>query len=223
MFLLVLYHKINMYSMFRLLVSVGLHPAKCNAIWEDSIAKVWLKRFFNVQTMTENLKWQNMLFFSQRCALCVVNQIVKTDDDQAKKSIFLCLHFLFYLFGAMDLSKSFKLSNQHDKELDCFPWSSAHSKSSFIWGRASSVNVEAGVVAGQWKASLQCCLCCCPLVNDWAEGCRSFVYTVIKHSKPTGWQQARFLAPRCSAENKTHLMLCFPAPWDPKPKEWCTI
>lgn len=100
-----------------------------------------------------------------------------------------------------------------------FPLSSAHYKSSFMLGRSGSVNVEAGVVAGQWKAPLRLCLHCCPLVNDWAVGSWSFVYAVIKHSKPPGWQQAHSLAPGHSMENKTHLMLCFPAPRDPTPEE----
>lgn len=69
-------------------------------------------------------------------------------------------------------------------------------------------------MAGQWKDPRRLCLHCCPLVNDWAVGSWSFVYAVIKHSKPPGWQQAHFLAPGHSMENKTCLMLCFPAPWD---------
>jgi len=113
------------------------------------------------------------------------------------------------------LSKSFELSNKQDKGLDCFPWSLAHYKSSVMLGQSGSVNVEAGVVAGWRKAPLRLCLHCCPLVNDWAVGSWSSVYTVIKHSKPPGWQQAHSLAPGHSLENKTHLMLCFPAPWDP--------
>lgn len=100
-----------------------------------------------------------------------------------------------------------------------FPWSSAHYKSSFMLGQAGSVNVEAGVVAGQRKAPLRHRLHCCPLVNDWAVGSWSFVYTVIKHSKPPGWQQAHSVAPGHSTENKTHLMLCFPAPQAPTPEE----
>lgn len=55
-------------------------------------------------------------------------------------------------------------------EPDRFPWSSAHYKSSFMQGQPGSVNVEAGVVAGQWKAPLRLRLHCCPLVNDWAVG-----------------------------------------------------
>lgn len=97
--------------------------------------------------------------------------------------------------------------------------SSAHYKSSFMFGQPGSVYVEAGVVAGKCKAPLRLCLHCCPLVNDWAVGSYSFVYAVIKHSKPPGWQQAHSLAPGHSMENKTHLMLCFPAPWDPTPEE----
>lgn len=72
---------------------------------------------------------------------------------------------------------------------------------------------------GSRKAPLRLCLHCCPLVNDRAVGSWSSVYAVIKHSKPRGWQQAHSLAPGHSAENKTHLMLCFPAPWDPTPEE----
>jgi len=82
-------------------------------------------------------------------------------------------------------------------------------------GQRGSVHVEAGVVAGQWEPPLRLCLHCCPLVNDWAVGSWSFVYAVIKHSKPPGWQQAHSLAPGHSMENKTHLTLCFPAPQDP--------
>lgn len=42
---------------------------------------------------------------------------------------------------------------------------------------------------------------------------------VIKHSKPTGWQQAHFLAPGLSVEKETCLMLCFPAQWNPTREE----
>lgn len=80
------------------------------------------------------------------------------------------------------------------------------------------VHVEAGVVAGQWRP-LRLRLHCCPLVNDRAVGSGSSVYAVIKHSKPTGWQQAHFLAPGLSAEKETCLMLCFPAQWNPTREE----
>lgn len=76
------------------------------------------------------------------------------------------------------------------------------------------VHVEAGVVAGQWRP-LRLRLHRCPLVNDRAEGSCSSVYAVIKHSKPTGWQPAHFLAPGLSVEKETCLMLCFPAQWNP--------
>lgn len=94
------------------------------------------------------------------------------------------------------------------------PWSSARCESSFMLGLSGSALVEAGAVAGQRKDPRRLCLHCCPLVNDRAVGSWSFVYAVIKHSKPPGWQQAHFLAPGHSMENKTCLMLCFPAPWD---------
>lgn len=81
-------------------------------------------------------------------------------------------------------------------------------------------HVEAGVVAGQ-RRPLRLRLHCCPLVNDRAVGSGSSVYAVIKHSMPTRWQQAHFLAPGLSAEKETCLMLCFPAQWNPTREERC--
>lgn len=136
-----------------------------------------------------------------------------TDEDKAAE------FSSFVVLSCTLVSETLQFSNKQDREVAAFPLSSAHYKSSFMPSWSGSVNVEAGVVAGQWKAPLRLCLHCCPLVNDRAVGSESFVYTVIKHSKPPGWQQAHSLAPGHSVENKTHLMLCFPAPRDPTPEE----
>lgn len=98
------------------------------------------------------------------------------------------------------------------------PRSSVRSKSSFMPVHTACVHEEAGVVAGQWRP-LRLRLHCCPLVNDRAVGSCSSVYAVIKHSKPTGWQQAHFLAPGLSVQKETCLMLCFPAQCNPTREE----
>lgn len=104
------------------------------------------------------------------------------------------------------------------REVARVPRSSVRSKSSFMPVRTACVHVEAGVVARQWRP-LRLRLHCCPLVNDQAVGSCSSVDAVIKHSKPTGWQQAHFLAPGLSVEKETCLMLCFPAQWNPTREE----
>lgn len=96
----------------------------------------------------------------------------------------------FVVLYCRPLSEALELS----KEVSCVPRSSVHSNSSFMLVRTACVHVEAGAVAGQWRP-LRLRLHCCPLVNDWAVGSCSSVYAVIKHSKPTGWQPAHFLAP----------------------------
>lgn len=136
--------------------------------------------------------------------MCKVSAAEVTERENSSVVVF------FFRSWAVDCCQKL-LNYQTNKtgEAARFPWSSAHCKSSFMLQHAGSVNVEAGVVAGQWKAPLVLCLHHCPLVNDRAVGSWSFVYAVIKHSKPPGWQQAHSLAPGHSVENKTHLTLCF--------------
>lgn len=110
-------------------------------------------------------------------------------------------------FRAVDCQNLLNYQTNKTREQDSFPLSSAHCQPSFIQDQPGSVNVEAGVVAGKWRAPLRLCLHRWPLVNDRDARSRSSVYAVIKHSKPSGWQQAHSLAPRCYVENKTHLTL----------------
>lgn len=122
---------------------------------------------------------------------------------------------VFAVLSCSPLSEAFWIIK---REVARVPRSSVRSKSSFMPAHTACVRVEAGVVAGQWRP-LRLRLHCCPLVNDRAVGSCSSVYAVIKHSKPTGWQQPHFPAPGLSVEKETCLTLCFPAQWNPAPEE----
>lgn len=144
----------------------------------------------------------------------VVNSCFSDEAKLQDSAVFFS--FLWALSCGL-LSETLELSNKQDRRGgSAFPGVQCTTSHPSCRSGAGALAVEAGAVAGQWTAPLWLC---CPLVNDRAAGSESFVYAVIKHSKPPGWQQAHSLAPGHSAENKTHLMLCFPAPRDPTPEE----